>query len=101
MTDVQNNIKINDNTYQLTYEGYTQYKEAVETLERRREANRVCSKKYYDKTMKLGTDPTLEQLNKQKDMLNKRDTYQKSYYQKNKDKICERQRLYRLTKKSM
>ena len=73
----------------------------MDTLARRREANRMCSKKYYDRTMKLDDNATLEQVKKQKDMLNKRDNYQKSYYQKNKGIICERQRLYRLKKKMM
>lgn len=97
--ELNNDIKINSETYELTYDGYLKYKEAVEILRKRREANRICSKKYYDKTMKLGTEPTLEQIEKQKEMLEKRDAYQKSYYQKNREKICERQRLYRISKK--
>tara|TARA_R100000951_G_C2513694_1_gene141228 strand:+ start:263 stop:562 length:300 start_codon:yes stop_codon:yes gene_type:complete len=96
MTD----IKINSNTYELSLEGYKKYQAAVQTLEKRKEANRKCSKKYYDKTMKLDESATLEQIQKQKNMLEKRDTYQKSYYQKNREKICERQRLYRLHKKN-
>ena len=84
------------------FEGYDIQilKNAYHILDRRREANRKCSKKYYDKTMKLGEDASLIQLTKQKDMLNKRDVYQKSYYAKNREAICERQRLYRLSKKT-
>ena len=66
-----------------------------EMIMKRREANRVCSKSYYNKTMKLGEDASLEQIQKQKDMLSKRDNYQKKYYAKNREAICERQRLYR------
>lgn len=83
----------------VNIEGYLKYKNAMEILETRREANRICSKKYYDKTMKLDDNATLKQLQKQKDILNKRDAYQKNYYKKNKDAICERQRQYRLKKK--
>ena len=73
------------------------YKEIVM---KRREANRVCSKSYYNKTMKLGEDASLEQIQKQKDMLSKRDIYQKNYYAKNREAICERQRQYRERKKT-
>ena len=73
------------------------YKEMVM---KRREANRVCSKSYYNKTMKLGDDASLEQIQKQKDMLSKRDAYQKNYYAKNREAICERQRQYRERKKT-
>jgi len=80
-----------------TYEQFIKYQEIVE---KRRESNRLYSKKYYDKTMKLDANATLEQLQKQKNMLNKRDTYQKDYYSKNKEAICERQRLYRMKLKN-
>lgn len=71
-----------------------------EMVMKRREANRLCSKSYYNKTMKLSEDASLEQIQKQKDMLSKRDAYQKSYYAKNREAICERQRLYRERKKT-
>ena len=80
-----------------TYEQFIKYQAIVE---KRRESNRLYSKKYYDKTMKLDANATLEQLQKQKNMLNKRDTYQKDYYSKNKEAICERQRLYRMKLKN-
>tara|TARA_R110001606_G_scaffold387131_4_gene551561 strand:- start:459 stop:737 length:279 start_codon:yes stop_codon:yes gene_type:complete len=88
------------NFTELPIEQFKLYKDAMDTLTKRREANRMCSKKYYDKTMKLDENATLEQIKKQRDMLNKRDNYQKSYYQKNKELICERQRQYRLKKKT-
>ena len=80
-----------------TYEQFIKYQAIVE---KRREANRAYSKKYYNKTMKLDENATLEQLQKQKNMLNKRDTYQKEYYSRNKEAICERQRQYRIKLKN-
>lgn len=57
---------------------------------------RKNSKKYYDKIMRLPDETTLEEVQKQKHFIEKRSEYQKKYYEKNKEMICERQRLYRL-----
>jgi len=46
--------------------------------------------------MRLPEETTLEDVLKQKNFIEKRSEYQKRYYEKNKEMICERQRLYRL-----
>ena len=68
------------------------YKEMVE---RRRKSNRESAKRHYHQTMKLGDDATIEQIQIQKKRLEKRDNYQRDYYQKNKERIVIRQREYR------
>ena len=68
------------------------YKELVE---RRRAMNRESAKKHYHRTMKLGEDATIEEIQFQKRRLEKRDAYQKEYYAKNRERIVERQRAYR------
>jgi len=75
------------------------YLRMFNTLQNRRATCRKSSKQYYNKTFKLNDNPTAEDIQKQKKVLTKRDNYQKTYYEKNKERIKERQRTYRLRKK--
>lgn len=76
------------------------YLKMFNTIEKRRAICRKSSKQYYHKTYKLTENPTTEDIQKQKSVLTKRDTYQKSYYERNKERIKERQKQYRLRKKA-
>ena len=67
-------------------------------LEARRATCRKSSKQYYDKTFKLSDNATAQQVAKNKLTLEKRDAYQKAYYEKNKAKIKEKQKEYRQKK---
>ena len=76
------------------------YLKMFDTIQKRRATCRKSSKQYYHKTYKLTENPTTEDIQKQKAVLTKRDTYQKSYYERNKERIKERQKQYRLRKKA-
>ncbi len=76
------------------------YKVMAERLEKRRETCRKSSKQYYHKTYKLKNEPTKEQIAKNKEQISKRDIYQKTYYEKNKDLIKQKQRDYRARKRA-
>tara|TARA_Y100001937_G_C6906754_1_gene235765 strand:+ start:79 stop:369 length:291 start_codon:yes stop_codon:yes gene_type:complete len=67
--------------------------------EQRAKKAREASKKYYNKNYSLGENPTEDEIKKQMKLIEKRDKYQKSYYEKNKEKILLRQREYRKKKK--
>tara|TARA_R110000803_G_scaffold202606_1_gene267802 strand:+ start:1331 stop:1711 length:381 start_codon:yes stop_codon:yes gene_type:complete len=67
--------------------------------ESRKETCRKSSKQYYAKTFILKKNPTIEELEKNKAILNRRDAYQKDYYNKNIEKIKENQTRYRLERK--
>ncbi len=69
-------------------------------LEARRETCRKSSKQYYNKTFKLNENATQEDIEKNKILLKKRNDYQKSYYEKNKEKIKLKQKEYRMRKKA-
>ena len=68
------------------------YKELEDKVERRKATCRASSRKYYHKTYKLNENADVNDIQKNKERLEKRDAYQKSYYQKNKDKIKIKQR---------
>jgi len=70
-----------------------------ERAEKRAQKAREASKKYYNKNYSLSDNPTTKEIKKQMKLIEKRDTYQASYYQKNKEKILLRQREYRKKKK--
>ena len=70
-----------------------------ERLDARRATCRESSKQYYAKIYKLGDDATIEQISYQKDMLNRRDKYQATYYEKNKENIRKKQKEYREKRK--
>lgn len=76
------------------------YEYMAERLEARRATCRKSSKQYYDKTYKLSSSPTAEQIEKNKKTLQRRDNYQKNYYTDNKEKIQQRQKEYRARKKA-
>tara|TARA_R110000822_G_scaffold298531_1_gene421304 strand:- start:903 stop:1232 length:330 start_codon:yes stop_codon:yes gene_type:complete len=76
------------------------YEHMAERLEARRETCRKSSKQYYDKTFKLSSTPTAEQIEKNKIALSKRDVYQQDYYNKNKEQIRIKQKAYRERKKA-
>ena len=76
------------------------YKELQSYVEKRKETCRQSSKKYYNKKFKLGENPTEEELKKNKEALEKRDARQKSYYDRNKEKILARQKEYRDKKRA-
>ena len=78
----------------------TRYLEMVQKVESRRKTCRESSKKYYHKTYKLSETPSVDEVEKNKKTLERRDKYQKSYYEKNKEKIREKQKAYRLAKKA-
>ena len=71
----------------------------VKKVSTRREVCRKSSKQYYHKTYILSDEPTTEEVAKNKTLLDKRDNYQKSYYEKNAEKIKLRQKNYRLQRK--
>ena len=77
----------------------TNYKNLQDKVSKRQATCRDSSKKYYHKTFKLPEDATEEQLNKQREAIEKRDKRQKSYYEANKEKILKRQKEYRARKK--
>ena len=66
-----------------------------EKVEKRREICRKSSAKYYKKTFLLPADATTEDIEKNASAIQKRDEYQSSYYEKNKEAIKQRQRNYR------
>ncbi len=76
------------------------YEYMAERLEARRETCRKSSKQYYHKTFKLSSSPTAEQVEKNKNAIAKRDSYQQNYYNKNKEEIRIKQRAYRERKKA-
>ncbi len=76
-----------------------EYEMMVKRIEARRETCRKSSKQYYDKTFKLKENATPEDVEKNKSSLMKRDEYQKSYYEKNKDAIRIKQKKYRELRK--
>jgi len=61
----------------------------------KKEKHKIAMKKYYQKKNKLTENATIEDIQKQKKAIEKRDNYGKSYYQANKDKIMEKQRQKR------
>ena len=63
--------------------------------ETRKNKHKVAMKKWYDKKTKLKENATIEDIQALKKDIEKRDNYCKSYYQANKDKIMEKQRLKR------
>ena len=71
----------------------------VEKVSNRREVCRKSSKQYYHKTYILSDEPTTEEVAKNKTLLDKRDNYQKTYYEKNAEKIKLRQKNYRKKRK--
>ena len=71
----------------------------VKKVSNRREVCRKSSKQYYHKTYILSDEPTTEEVAKNKTLLDKRDNYQKTYYEKNAEKIKLRQKNYRLQRK--
>jgi len=73
--------------------------EARSKAEERAKKAREASKKYYKKNYSVKEDPTEDEINKQMKLIEKRDKYQKSYYERNKEKILIRQREYRKKKK--
>jgi hypothetical protein len=77
----------------------TNYQQLQEKVSKRQATCRESSKKYYQKTFKLPENATEEQLNKQREAIEKRDKRQKSYYEANKEKILKRQKEYRARKK--
>lgn len=76
------------------------YNQLSQYVEKRKETCRASSRKYYNKKFKLSETPTEDELKKNKDALEKRDARQKSYYERNKEKILARQKLYRQKKKN-
>ena len=60
----------------------TRYLEMVQKVESRRKTCRESSKKYYHKTYKLSETPSVDEVEKNKKTLERRDKYQKSYYRK-------------------
>ena len=72
----------------------------AQRLEARRATCRKSSKQYYNKTYKLKEDATASEVEKNKSQLQKRDEYQKSYYEKNKDDIKVKQKQYREARKA-
>ena len=77
-----------------------EYALMAQKLEARRATCRKSSKQYYDKTFKLKNNATPEEVEKNKSSLMKRDSYQKSYYLKNKEQIRIKQKSYREQKKN-
>tara|TARA_R110002072_G_scaffold271842_2_gene431832 strand:- start:1417 stop:1743 length:327 start_codon:yes stop_codon:yes gene_type:complete len=72
----------------------------AQKLEARRATCRKSSKQYYDKTYKLKENATASEVEKNKSQLQKRDEYQKTYYDKNKETIKVKQKKYREVKKA-
>ena len=76
------------------------YSELKNYVDKRKETCRASSRKYYNKKFKLSETPTEDELKKNKEALEKRDARQKTYYEKNKEKILARQKKYRERKKA-
>jgi hypothetical protein len=76
------------------------YEELKSYVDKRKETCRQSSRKYYNKKFKLSETPTEDELKKNKEALEKRDARQKSYYERNKEKILARQKAYRQRKKA-
>ncbi len=76
------------------------YNQLSQYVEKRKETCRASSRKYYNKKFKLSETPTEDELKKNKEALEKRDARQKSYYERNKEKILARQKAYRQRKKN-
>ena len=76
-----------------------EYTHMKERLDARRATCRKSSKQYYAKKYKLDEDATIEQITQQKVILEKRDKYQASYYEKNKEDIRKKQKAYREKRK--
>jgi len=77
-----------------------EYEKMMMKVEKRALTCRKSSKQYYHKTYKLGENPTTEQVEKNKNVLDRRDAYQKSYYEKNKELVKSKQKAYRDKKKA-
>jgi len=77
-----------------------EYEKMMVKVEKRASTCRKSSKQYYHKTYKLSENPTAQEVEKNKKVLDKRDAYQKSYYEENKDMIKHKQKLYREKKKA-
>ena len=71
------------------------YAKMADKLESRRVICRKSSKNYYNKTFKLSDEPSMEEIQKNTKRIEKRDNYQKKYYNENKDLIKQKQRDYR------
>ena len=83
---------VNDMTYNQMI---TKLTELDEKVEKRKEICRKSSKKYYNKKYKLSENPTQEEVMKNKLALDRRDKTQHSYYERNKEKVKSRQKVYR------
>lgn len=70
-----------------------------ERLDARRATCRKSSKQYYAKKYKLKENASFEEITDNKHILEKRDKYQASYYEKNKANIKKKQKEYREKKK--
>ena len=78
-----------------------QIQKLITDSQNKKEKHKIAMKKYYQKKNKLTENATIEDIQKQKKAIEKRDTYGKSYYQANKDKIMEKQRQKRHRQKAM
>tara|TARA_R110000744_G_scaffold361588_2_gene469383 strand:+ start:3405 stop:3833 length:429 start_codon:yes stop_codon:yes gene_type:complete len=85
----------------MTILNYTeeQIQKIITENENRMSKHKVAMKKWYDKKTKLSENATIEDIQKQKKRIEKRDNYGKSYYEQNKDKIMEKQRQKRHKKR--
>lgn len=81
----------------MNIEDYTEdeIQKIIKDNQTRKEKHKIAMKKWYNKKNKLNENATIEDIQKQKVRIEKRDTYSKSYYQANKDKIMEKQRQKR------
>ena len=70
--------------------------ELDDKVENRKKTCRKSSKKYYDKKFQLGDNPTPEEVKANKEAIERRDKFQSSYYERNKEKVKTRQKNYRL-----
>lgn len=77
-----------------------QYQQMMIKVEKRKETCRKSSKQYYDKKFRLKENATAEQIKDNKTILEKRDKYQASYYEKNKENIKKKQKEYRMKRKA-
>jgi len=89
--------EMNEMTYKQMVE---KIKELDDKVEKRKETCRKSSKKYYDKKFALSENPTKEELKANKEAIEKRDKFQQSYYEKNKEKVKARQKAYRDKKRA-
>lgn len=64
----------------------------IQINELRREKHKQAMRKWYIKKTQLSENATMKEITEQKQRLEKRDNYGKSYYEKNKDKIMDKQR---------